>query len=238
MRFLLAILLLLVAAPASAQQGQGMSKAMVVSSCGGGTLPSGALTQLTMDPQGRLCQSGIGSNVCSQAAAYLARTTGGNEGGNAVNMTALICGLVSDGVIDGDLLTGKCGSHLDVFYVFAQQNRSDASLNICQSTYSLIPGASIIFASYVGFSNFATDVLQTGFVPGSAGGNYLQNNASFGLWAINAIPENIAQMGTVVATTSYLFDHYTDGFIYTNCPLRQRGYLSATAPVPRMCILM
>ena len=42
MRFLLAILLLLFVAPASAQQGQGMSKAMVVSSCGGGALPSGS----------------------------------------------------------------------------------------------------------------------------------------------------------------------------------------------------
>ena len=61
MRLLLAILLLLIAAPALAQQGQGMSQAMVVSSCGGGALPSGALTQLTMNPQGQLCLSGIGS---------------------------------------------------------------------------------------------------------------------------------------------------------------------------------
>ena len=60
MRFLVVILLLLVAAPASAQQGQGMSKAMVVSSCGGGALPSGALNQLTMDTTGRLCQGGAG----------------------------------------------------------------------------------------------------------------------------------------------------------------------------------
>ena len=58
MRFLLAILLLLLAAPAFAQsQGQGMSKALVVSSCGGGALPSGTLNQLTMDTTGRLCQS-------------------------------------------------------------------------------------------------------------------------------------------------------------------------------------
>ena len=58
MRLLLAILLLLVAAPASAQQGQGMSKAMVVSSCGGGALPSGALTNLAMDTTGQLCVAG------------------------------------------------------------------------------------------------------------------------------------------------------------------------------------
>ena len=58
MRFLLAILLLLLAAPAWAQQGQGMSQAVVVSSCGSGALPSGALNQLTMDTTGRLCLGG------------------------------------------------------------------------------------------------------------------------------------------------------------------------------------
>ena len=40
MRFLLAILLLLIVAPASAQQSQGMSQALVVSSCGCGRCPA------------------------------------------------------------------------------------------------------------------------------------------------------------------------------------------------------
>ena len=105
MRLLLAILLSLFVAPAFAQQGQGMSQAMVVSSCGSQTLPSGPVTQLTMDTTARrLCQSGIGSNVCSQATAYLARTTGGNEGGNAVNITTLI---LRPTVTDGVIVTGS-----------------------------------------------------------------------------------------------------------------------------------
>ena len=36
----------------------------------------------------------------SQAVAYLARTVGGNEGGNGANIATLIDGLVSDGVLD------------------------------------------------------------------------------------------------------------------------------------------
>ena len=57
MRFLLAILLLLFALlPA---QAQNMQRALVVSSCGSGALPNGALTNLTMNPQGKLCLVGI-----------------------------------------------------------------------------------------------------------------------------------------------------------------------------------
>ena len=196
MKFLLAILLLLIAAPASAQQSQGMSQAMVVSSCGGGTLPSGALNQLTMDPQGRLCQSGIGSNVCSQATAYLARTTGGNEGGNAVAITALICGLVTDGVIDGTLAgTTTCGTHLDALYVLAQQNVADARLNLCGTSYSLTGTAT--FTAYRGFSGFTDPSLDTGFNPSSASSpHYIGSSANLGVWLYNA-PDGKIPLGRI-----------------------------------------
>jgi hypothetical protein len=39
----------------------------------------------------------IPAGGCAQASTYLARTTSGTEGGNAANVTTLICGLVSDG---------------------------------------------------------------------------------------------------------------------------------------------
>jgi hypothetical protein len=63
MRVWLAILLLLVALPAQAQQGQGLSTATVVASCGGQALATGPLTNLTMDTQGYLCLVGIGGGV-------------------------------------------------------------------------------------------------------------------------------------------------------------------------------
>ena len=219
MRFLLAILLLLFVAPASAQQSQGMSKALVVSSCGGGALASGPLNQLTMDTTGRLCQSGIGSNVCSQAAAYLARTVGGNEGGNAVNITALICGLVTDGVIDGDLLTGKCGSHLDALYILAQKNAADAVLNLCGTNYTLTgPSGFPAFTTYVGYGPFngSNLTLITGIVLAATGFHYTQNAASFGFWA-HTVPDAVAIMGCGNDTdpaASNIFANYSGGAFY------------------------
>ena len=209
MRLLAIILLLLLAAPASAQQSQGMSKAMVVSSCGGGALPSGALNQLTMDPQGRLCQSGIGSNVCPQATAYLARTVGGNEGGNAVNITALICGLVTDGIIDGTMAgTTTCGSRLDALYILAQQNLTDAVLNLCGTSYSITISGTAPFTSYKGLGPFDnTTVVSTNFNPTTAPSpKFTQNSASFGVWAYALVLEAAVQIGN--KGSSLLFDDY------------------------------
>ena len=190
MRFLLAILLLLLAAPASAQQGQGMSQAMVVSSCGGGALPSGAVNQPTMDPPGRLCQSGAGSNICAEAAAYLGRTTGGTEGGNAANITTLICGLVADGV----------WSNLDAFYVLAQQNAADSLLNLVGASYALTKVGSPTFTSYVGYGGFSvSNYLNTAFNSTTATSpHYTQNSVNFGVWAyaINNEAGTSAQIGS------------------------------------------
>ena len=61
------------------------------------------------------------------AQDYLARTVGGNEGGNAANITALIDGLVSDGV----------WAKLDCLYVLAQQNATDSLLNLIGTNYPL-----------------------------------------------------------------------------------------------------
>ena len=53
----------------------------------------------------------------------MARTQGGNEEGNDGPIAHLICGLVTDHVITGDLDTTGCGSHLDALYVLAQDTR-------------------------------------------------------------------------------------------------------------------
>jgi hypothetical protein len=210
MRLLLAILLLLLAAPASAQQSQGMSKAMVVSSCGGGALPSGALNQLTMDTSGRLCQVGVSSSVCAQAAAYLARTAGGNEGGNATNISPLICGLVVDGV----------WSKLDAFYVFAQQNQADALLNLVGTSYTATLSGAPAFVGYVGFGPFpgGSTAVASNFNPATAvSPNYVQDSASFGVWSKTIVVEDVSQMGTTAASQageSNIFNDYTDGQFY------------------------
>ena len=65
--------------------------------------------------------------VQTPSQAYLARTVGGNEGGNGANIATLIDGLVSDGV----------WAKLDALYVLAQQNQSDALLNLVGTSYGL-----------------------------------------------------------------------------------------------------
>jgi hypothetical protein len=201
MRLLLAILLLLFALPV---QAQNMQRALVVSSCGGGALPSGALTNLTMNPQGQLCLVGIsgGSGGCAQATAYLARTTGGNEGGNAANITTLICGLVTDGV----------WSNLDALYVLAQQNVTDANLNLIGTSYSpLVPFNGPSFTSYVGYGPFSSNAaLDTNFNASTAPSpHYTPNSASYGVWSYATVTENFAVMGNGAAGAA-------DSILYTS----------------------
>ena len=87
MRLLLAILFLLFVAPAAAQQGQGMSQAMVVSSCGGGALPSGAVNQLTMDTTGRLCSHKTGSGVSPPVISVAPVASGSLTVGSTLSTT-------------------------------------------------------------------------------------------------------------------------------------------------------
>ena len=65
--------------------------------------------------------------------AYLARTVGGNEGGNGANIATLIDGLVADGV----------WAKLDALYILAQQNQTDALLNLVGTSYGLTSGSAL-----------------------------------------------------------------------------------------------
>jgi hypothetical protein len=111
---------------------------------------------------------------CAAATSYLARTTGGNEGGNAANITTLVCGLVSDGV----------WSSLDFLHLDAQQNVTDAKLNLASSSFALQTdtGGAATFTSYQGFSGFHNGMLM-GYNVSSGGLQYTRNSASCGVWA-------------------------------------------------------
>ena len=162
----------------------------------------------------------VASGGCSGAGTtaannYLARTTGGNEGGNAANVTTLICGLVTDGVITGNLSGAKgCGSHLDTLYILAQQNSSDALLNLCGTTYGATVGGTPTFTSNVGYSGFnAGTYVDSNFNSTTATSpNYIQNNASFGFWSYAVISETNPQMGT--GNDSHIYDDYSGTSFY------------------------
>ena len=142
------------------------------------TLQATAASQKYAPPSGFVAWDGGAAPTHSpQALAYLARTVGGNEGGNGANIATLIDGLVSDGV----------WAKLDALYVLAQQNATDALLNLVGTSYSLTPGTfsderAITFTPYQGYSGFISG-MDSGFNPAAAPSpNFTQNSASIGGW--------------------------------------------------------
>ena len=113
------------------------------------TLQPTAASQKYAPPSGFSAWDSAAPTHSPQALAYLARTVGGNEGGNGANIATLIDGLVSDGV----------WAKLDALYVLAQQNQADARLNLVSASYPLT-GSGLIsgdprvstFTPYVGFT--------------------------------------------------------------------------------------
>ncbi len=157
---------------------------------------------------------------CAQATTYLARTSGGTEGGNASNITTLICGLVTDGVITGNLSTTGCGTTLDTLYILAQQNATDAKLNLCSTSFSITTVAVPTFTTFRGYNGFnsGTNNLSSNFNSTTAPSpNFTQNSGSLGIWSVAVTVEGVGQMGThnTGATgESNLYDDFTGSVFF------------------------
>jgi hypothetical protein len=195
----LAVLAVL-ATPARAQD-----QANVVSSCGSVTLTPGTQSFRTIDLNGVTCTAGGGggtSGSCSEATAYLGRTVGGNEGGNSFAITNLICGLVTDGV----------WSKLDAMYVLAQQNATDAHLNLISSSYSVAAGAT--FTTYRGLSAFPPGGLDTGFNPAVATApKFTLASATLGAWSYDTVTNSQVSFGSSNNFgANYIIPLYSGGF--------------------------
>ena len=171
---------------------------------GGGvwTLQPSAASQKYAPPSGFTAWDASAPTHSPQALAYLARTVGGNEGGNGTNIATLIDGLVSDGV----------WAKLDALYIFAQQNATDALLNLIGTSYTIT--TSVLrtpptFTAYQGFNSNGAGYLNSGFIASTAPSpNYVLNNASFGIWAYAITAEVAAQISTVNGPSS-LYNNYT-----------------------------
>ena len=176
----------------------------------GGSL--GAAGQLALYNRLKTYMDAVAPAHSSQALAYLARTVGGNEGGNGANIATLIDGLVSDGV----------WAKLDALYVMAQQNQTDALLNLVGTSYGLTSVGllrSAIFTSYLGFSGFSGAVyLNTGFNPATATSpQFIQNAASLGAWVSGTSGEVQPVIGNDGGGIDGLSHIYTNvsGSLYT-----------------------
>lgn len=169
--------------------------------------------QVTLLGAGKVSAGGSG---CSQATTYVARLTS-PSGSDITNITTLICGLVTDGLIDGDLVaigsggTG-CGTYFDRIWVPAQGTSTNAALDICGNA-SITPQGSPTFTAYQGWTsveNSTTIYLETNFNPSSGTPKYSTNSNHMSAWVNNNVASSANQgwiMGLTktTATASYNF---------------------------------
>lgn len=170
-----------------------------------------------------------GGGGCTAATNFLARTSG-LSGTETTAYTNLICGLVTDGIITGNLSgAAGCGSVLDALYIFATKDTTTANLNICGTNFGLTQTGTVTFSADHGYTgNGSTGYLDTGFTPSTAAGNYTQNSASFGVYTLNAriTGQAYANMGSAKASSTAaadFFPWYTDNNTYIEVNANDSG---------------
>jgi hypothetical protein len=165
---------------------------------------------------------------CTAATNFLARTSGFSAGDNT-RYTDLICNLVSDGVITGDLSGARgCGSKLDLFYVLAAPTQAASQLNLCGTSYPLTANNSPTFSANNGWTGADSDGgvggknLDTAFTPSTATSPvYNVDTGHISVWAANDFT-GTATGGTAAGFVrgdnscgTHIFPRYQpDGFVY------------------------
>lgn len=183
-----------------------------------------------------------GGGGCSPGTAatnYLARTSGlsGTETTAYCNM---INGLVTDGVITGNLGgAASCGSTLDLFYIFATNTTTTANLNICGTSFPLTKQNSVAFSADHGYTgDGSTGYFTTPFSAGNCG----QNSCSAGAYVLSS--RTTGGSGTAVGTTnsaqytyvgpcgtSCAFSYEVNGFTFNgDAESNAQGFWIATRP--------
>lgn len=143
--------------------------------------PPGAFsTKAANDPA-----AGGGGGGCTASANFLARTS--LAGADITNYQNLICGLVTDGIITGNLsgATG-CGTKLDGLYILATVNTTEALKNLCGTSFSLTVTGTPTFTAYQGYAGIddgsTTRFLDTNYNMSSSGGVFATNSCHIMRW--------------------------------------------------------
>lgn len=158
---------------ANAQGGMGPGPGMV-HSAGGGFTPS-----------------------CSQSSTFLAAATGVTLTADKTNYDTLICGLVSDGVWN-----------FDVLYIWAAPTQATALINLANpGTFNGTTNGTVSFAAYQGFTgDGSTFYIDSGFNPTTATSpNYVQNSATLGAYILSnrTTSQNWWAIGDGVGSVNY-----------------------------------
>ncbi len=145
----------------------------------------------------------------AESAAFLARTSG-LDATHTNAYTALIDGLVSDGV----------WTLLDALYVFATQDSTTAGLNLVSTSFPITVNGSPTFTADAGYkmATAATDYLGTAFNPTVGTPNYSQDSAHMSVWNLvnNSSDQSILGNGAAgTAGESNFFAKFTDTNLYS-----------------------
>lgn len=118
-----------------------------------------------------------GPGVCTESAAFLARTSG-LDSRHAIAYDTMICGLVSDGVF----------AKLDMLHVYATQDSATSLLNLVSASFAGT-NHSAVFTADSGWkgTHDGSDYIDTGFNPTTASSpKFTQNSAHVSFWgAVN-----------------------------------------------------
>jgi hypothetical protein len=129
----------------------------------------------------------VAASGCSQATAFLARTSG-LSGTETSATTAAICGMVTDGTF----------ALLDALYVYATNTTTTANLNWVSTSFNSTPSGSCTFTADVGYTGDVTTCsIDSNFAPATAGGNYALNSAVLGMCDLSSrtTSQNWVEMG-------------------------------------------
>jgi hypothetical protein len=143
---------------------------------------------------------------CSQSSTFLAAATGVTLTADKQNYDTLICGLVSDGVWN-----------FDVLYIWAAPTQATALINLANpGTFNGTTHGTVSFAAYQGFTgDGSTFYIDSGFNPATATTpKFVQNDAVLGVYVLTnrTTGSNLWQIGcTVGACPGLLFDSYSGG---------------------------
>lgn len=161
-------------------------------------VPASAFWQSRDSNYNKNIVSGGFTPSCSQSSTFLAAATGVTLTADKTNYDTMICGLVSDGVWN-----------FDVLYIWAAPTQATAQINLANpGTYDGTTSGSVTFTAYQGFTGDGlTFFIDSGFNPNTASSpNYVLNAASFGVYVqtnTTSGGSNTFNLGTSNVGTSY-----------------------------------
>jgi len=149
-----------------------------------------------------------GGSTSAEATAFLARTSG-LDAPHTSAYTALIDGLVADGI----------WAKLDVLHVYATQNSTTAQLNLVSSSFPATlngPPSFAVNRGYTGVDGSGSVYIATGFGANVGTPKFTQHSGHISAWSVTDVTSSHVIMGSITPSISetVIYPKFTDGNSY------------------------